>query len=90
MKTQKFNGKTAWEVFIARVAEWDAKHSALQVLSPKELRVHMLLACPATMNEALELAVERETLSQDVGETEESPVVGAVSVPGGQTGNVVG
>lgn len=50
-----------------------------------ELRVHTLLARPATMN-ALELAVEGEMLSRDVGQTEES-VVRAVSVPDGQIGN---
>lgn len=37
VKTPKFNGKTAWEVFIAQfelladAAGWDAKHTALQL-----------------------------------------------------------
>lgn len=62
-----------------------ARDQFLQALSPKELRVHTLLARPATMN-ALELAVEGEMLSRDVGQTEES-VVRAVSVPDGQIGN---
>lgn len=67
-----------------------ARDQFLQALSPKELQVHMLLARPATMKEALELAVEREMLNRDFGEEEGSPVVRATSVPRRQTANPEG
>lgn len=64
-----------------------ARDQFLQALNPAELRIHTLLARPTTMNEALELAVEREMLSREVGVTEDPPVVRVVSVPGGQAGS---
>lgn len=63
-----------------------ARDQFLQALNPAELRIHTLLARPTTMNEALELAVEREMLSREVGVPEDPPVVRVVSVPGGQAG----
>ncbi|KAG7496361.1 hypothetical protein JOB18_017623 [Solea senegalensis] len=57
--------KRAYETMPPAVQRELARDQFLQALSPKELRVHTLLARPTTLNEALELAVEREMLNRD-------------------------
>lgn len=52
--------KRAYNAMLPAVQKELARDPFLQVLSPKELQVHTLLARPTTLTEALELAVEGE------------------------------